>query len=208
MAQNVSTLITRMLPDLHTDSIANAVFVADCEMRTFFDHAVKRLARLAGVFVTRDTSITVSTSTATYALPARHLNTLRVTLNGAPLVSADTHALAMKVGTFESTTGTPKKWYQDKITVDRIGLEPVPNAGSNGHTLAVIYNSYPAELDCVPTNTTIPVPAVIGDYLESVALMEAYGKESDFALPESSQHLKQHAGLIEQVVTAYWGMAQ
>lgn len=205
MAVSVTTLISRLLPDLHTDVITNSVSWTECELIVWADSAVKRLARLAGVFVTRDTSITAATSTATYALPSRHLSTIRVTLNGSPLVSADTHSLSAKTGTFESTTGTPKRWYGDKITVDRIGLEPVPNSGSNGHTLAVIYHSYPTELDCPKVNTSIPVPAAVADYIESCMLMEANLKESDLGCPEVSQHLKEHTAFIESVILNYWG---
>ena len=207
MSQSVTTLTTRLLPDLHTDSVSNSIAWGACEVTTFFDHVLKRLARLAGLFVARSTSITSVQGTATYALASRHLSTIRVTFDGTPLVPADTHSLSMKTGAFETTQGVPKRYYQDKITLDRIGLEPVPNAASDSKTVAVIYHEYPAELDCAGANTTIPVPAVIGDYLETCVLRECYGKESDLACPEIAQHLLQHTALIEQVIESYWGSA-
>jgi hypothetical protein len=99
-------------------------------------------------------------------------------------------------------------WYEDKSGQNKIGVYPVPAAADAGNTLEVIYHQYPTTLDEAHSNTTITVPTPIGDYLECVVLGEAYGKESDGRMPETSAAMKQLAALYEEVILDYYGEAQ
>lgn len=209
MSVSVNALITNLLGPLHSDSTANLVWWTDPELTRFFDEAVKRLARNFGVFVARDTTtITLVQGTAVYDAPARHISTLYVALDGAPLIAASSSELELLDDAYKTTQGTPQYWYNDKEGANRIGFYPVPNAAAAGKHPELIICQFPAELDEAHSNTTIPVPAFEGDYLEAVVLGEAYGKESDARLPETSAAMKQLAKLYEQIFVDLYGEAQ
>lgn len=190
-----------MCPDLYSDSYANLVFWSQSELSTFVDQALKRLSRMSPLFVLRSTSISTANGTATYTLPTRHIATLRVTVAGVPQVASSLHELGMLDATPETTSGSPTRFYQDKITQDKIGFYKVPTGVA---TVGLTYAEYHEDLDQAG-NTTIAAPNVLCDYIETSALAEAKNKESDGATPEVSQHLAQHIGLIDAVIKDLWG---
>ena len=209
MSISVNDLITNLLGPLHSDSTANLVWWTDGELTRFFDEAVKSHARKAGVFVVRDiTSITLVQGTAVYDAPARHLDTLYIALDGVPLIASSSSELELLDDSYKTTQGIPLYWYADKEGANKIGFYPAPNAAAVGKHPELIINQYPAVLDEAHSNTTIPVPACTGDYLEAVVLGEAYGKESDARLPETSAAMKQLAKLYEQIFDDLYGVSQ
>lgn len=209
MSLNVTTLISNLLGPLHSDTTGNLVFWSDGELTRFFDEEVKAHARKHGVFVVRDTtSITLVQGTAVYDAPARHVDTMHVALDGVPLVASSAGELQLLDDAFKTTQGTPQYWYADGEGQNRIGFYPVPNLAAAGKHPELIIHEYPADLDEAHDNTAIPVPACTGDYLEAVVLGEAYGKESDARLPETSAGMKTLAKLYEQLSEHLWGTAQ
>lgn len=213
MSISVNDLITNLLGPLHSDSTANLVFWSDAELTRFFDEAVKSHARKAGVFIVRDiTSVTLVQGTAVYDAPARHISTLYVALDGVPLIASSSSELELLDDNYKTTQATADSpiayWYADKEGVNKIGFYPVPNAAAAGKHPELIINQFPAELDEAHSNTTIPVPACTGDYLEAVVLGEAYSKESDARLPETSAGMKGLAALYEQLDRDLYGVSQ
>ncbi|MGA9769179.1 MAG: hypothetical protein WBV94_09070 [Blastocatellia bacterium] len=209
MSVSVNTLIGNLLGPLHSDSTANLCFWTDAELTRFFDEAVKSHARKAGVFIVRDiTSITLVQGTAVYDAPARHISTLYIALDGVPLIASSSSELELLDDSYKSTQGVPLYWYADKEGVNKIGFYPVPNATAAGKHPELIINQFPPELDEAHSNTTIPVPACTGDYLEAVVLGESYSKESDARLPETSAAMKQLARLFEQIFESLYGVSQ
>lgn len=213
---DVEDLISNILPHLHTDTAANAVFTSDPELTRFFDEALKEHARKFLVFVVRDTDdIDLVQGTAVYDAPDRHICTLHVTLlpdgdaeEAADLVASSTTELEGLDEAYRTTQGTPRYWYSDRSGVNQIGFYPVPNAAAANDTIEVIHAEFPEELDEAHDNVDVPVPVPVGDMLEARVLQAAYGKESDFALPEVAKNLGELVSLYEQAITAYWGNAQ
>lgn len=209
MPLDLTVLIGNLLGPLHSDSTANLSFWSDAELTRFFDEALKMHARKHGVFVVRDiTSITLVQGTAVYDAPARHLDTLHIALDGVPLIPSSSSELELLDDAYKTTQGTPEYWYADKVGVNKIGFYPVPNLAAAGKHPELIIHQYPAQLDEAHSNTTVPVPACCGDYLEAVVLGESYGKESDARMPETSAAMKQLARLYEQVIEQLYGVAQ
>lgn len=209
MSVSVNTLISNLLGPLHSDSTANLCFWTDAELTRFFDETLKKHARMHGVFVVRDTSsITLVQGTAVYSAPARHLDTLHVALDGAPLIASSSSELEVLDDAYKTTQGTPQYWYSDKEGQNKIGFYPVPNLAAAGKHPEIIFHQYQPELDEAHINTTIAVPAPMGDYLEAVVLGECYGKESDARLPETSAAMKQLAKLYERIIEGLYGVAQ
>lgn len=208
MPLNVNTLISNILPALHSDSLANLTWWSDAELTRFFDEALKHHARKHGVFIKRDSSITLVQATAVYSAPTRHIATLHVSLDGVGLIASSTSELELLDDTFKTTQGTPTHWYSDREGQNKIGFYPVPDAVAATKNPEIIYFEYVAELDEAHVNTSVPTPAPIGDYLEAVVLRAAYSKESDAALPEVAQNLGELVKLYEQVIVNLWGMGQ
>lgn len=221
MSASALTAIGNLLPALHrTDSMltgasSNAAITADLvwfskkEVLRWFDESLKHIARKALLFARRDTSTVLVAGTAAYATPARHLATLYAAHSDKSLRPDTTAALELRDTQYATRSGTSERFYEDKGGANIIGLYPVPTAGDVGAgALEIIQSEWPAEIDELESNVTMPVPLVIADYLECRVLSEAYRKESDAQLPEVAEQLSQLAMLIEGVIVGYWGENQ
>jgi len=201
-----TAMITNMLPLLHSDSTSNLVWWTNAELVAWLDEAVKRLARMSTFFVVRDTSIATVSGTQQYTLPTRHLATIHVSYQAAstnhiPLRPTSTHELVALDQHFPNTalTGTPSRWFQDKIGETKIGLYPTPNAIK---TLSVIHAEYHADIS---DGSNIDVPLPVADLLEADVLRAAYEKESDAACPEVASQLKELVRLYDDLIVEYFG---
>jgi hypothetical protein len=211
---SVSTLIANLLPGLHSDSLANLVAWTDEELTRIIADALKRLAQEYGVFVIRDITIVLVQGTAVYGAPTRHVSTLHIAIleSGRPLIPSSTKEMELKSSSFATTqaaVATPIRYsYSDKSGANKIGLVPVPGALDAGKHLDVIFHQFPCNLDAAHTDVDIRAPKFVGDWAEAVATSEAYGKESDFQMPETAQSCKTLAMLYEQVIGQLYGVAQ
>lgn len=202
---NVTDIIARMVPQLHSDTVNNLTFWSECELITWNDEAVKRLARTTGLFVERDiTSITLVLNQLRYTLPTRHVATLFVTLDDKPLIPTSTAQLEALDPNWENVEiGTPTRWIEDK-ELGQLIIYPPPDPLTLSQAVGVIMLAYPTTLDCPKVNTTVVIPKPLEDYCEIVALGKAYGKDSDLKLPEVSNHAMQRAQLYERIMQKYW----
>jgi len=209
---HIDTLIADMLPALHADGVADLTFWEECELITWADAALKRISRLASIFVRRDTSTALVAGTATYSAPARHLSTIHVQHNNKSLIASSTHELEGKDDAFLTTAGTPTHWYPDKIGANKIGLYKIPDAAaaavSAALQLPIIYHEYPNTLDCGKATATVMQPAIIDDYCYIYTIGEAYAKQGDAQMPEVSQQLGEFRNLFESVLIRTYGEAQ
>lgn len=209
MALNVTDLITNLLPVLHAPDRASLVFWTDAQLTRWFKDALIRHAQRFGVFVKRD-AITVDLveGVATYAAPPNLCDVMHISLNGVPLVASSTSRLELLDDAFQTTQGTPRRWYPDRIGANRIGVYPVPDAAVAGQTLEIVYHEFPCNLDEAHTNVDVEVPPAVGRLFELQVIGEARGAESDAAMPEVAASARQISGLLEQVVGVYYGEAQ
>ncbi len=180
------------------------------ELIAFVDEYLKRLGRICGVFIARSTAFTIVAGTATYSLPTRHISTIRATWVGASLTPSSTDELELLDSDYLTTQGTPLYWYQDKIGIGKIGLYPVPNAAMAllVTPLAVLYHEYPADVDAAEVNMVLPMPTPVMEVVQAKMLAEAFGKESDGAIPEVAQHLTKRLDMMEQLLTEYYGASR
>lgn len=213
MSLNVVTLIGHCWPLLHATSASDAVFFTDGELTRSFAEHLKRLAQNFGVFVIRDVvSVILVQGTPTYNAPPRHLSTLHVAVDDLPLVASSTAELELLSETYRVTEvavdKSIRRFYEDKIGVNKIGFQPVPNAALAGEMAEVIFHQFPCSIDEAHTDVVIDAPAVFGDYLEARVIGDAYARESDLQLPEVAQACKQLAALYEAAFSQYWSSAQ
>jgi hypothetical protein len=205
-------VITNLLPSLHAATRADLGPWADSELPwteadliQWMDEALKRLAGLVALFVSRDTSLRTVAGLSTYALPANHVATLHVSVDGVPLRPGNMAELEAREPTFRALAGTPDHWYEDLIGTATMDLTPVPTVA--GKTLAIVYAGWPDALDVAKTQVLVAAPAPVKGYLALAVLKEAYGRESDMEMPDVSAHSKARMDLFEQIWISYYGVA-
>jgi hypothetical protein len=192
----------QILPALGAAAAADLVFWTAQDLYDWLNEGLKQLARRRGLFIERDTSISVVASTASYTLPARHLSTLHVALDGAELRPATVRAVEALDADWPNTEDTPERYLQDVAGLGSIRLYPTPD---DSGTLGIVFHRYPAD---VADSDSIPAPDTISDYLADVVIAEARGTEGDGAMPEAAEFCRQEGKLYEAVFRGYWGMAQ
>lgn len=198
------TITDFLLPVLHSDSYVNLVFWTECELIQWVDAAVKRLARMIGLFVGRSIDTNTANGTATYSLPSQHISTLHVSYNATPLRAANTAELEARDPSYATTVAQPERWYQDTLGAATIGLAPVANAVA---ALWIIYHGWPQTVDCGLSHTTIPLPWCLEGAIELYVIAQAYSKEGDAYAPDIAKQAANLADLYEQTALAYWGAA-
>lgn len=198
---DTTAVIDGMLPTLHADSRADLTFWSEADLINWMDEGLKRLARVAGVFVERDTSISTANGTTDYALPERHDTTLYVSIGAAPLRPASMLELEMRDAGFLTTTGTPDHWYEDGQGWN-VGLCPVPISVAN---VGLVMLCWPPTLDVSKTNTLVQAPAPIAGYLAMYTFAKAYGREGESEMPDVAQHCEARCAMYEQIFAKYYG---
>jgi hypothetical protein len=207
---DTTQVIDGLLWTLHAGSRADLVFWTEGDLIQWMDEALKRLARVACVFVGRDESLVSISEQATYTLPDRHIATLHVSYTDlaahaapAPLRPSGTMELEALDEDYQTTRGIPQRWYEDLQGATTIGLAPVPDADDD--PIPIIYVGYPDTLDAGRQNTLVAAPPPIKGYLAMCVLAEAYGRESEIESPDIAAHCRGRMAMYEQIFTAYYG---
>lgn len=198
---DTTAVIDGILPTLHADARENLAFWTEPDLIEWMDEGLKRLARVAGVFVERDTSITAVPGTAVYPLPERQDATLHVSFGAAPLRPGAMLELEMRDSNFQTTPGTPDHWYEDGQGWN-IGLTPVP---ASAETLPILMTAWPPALDIERKNTVVQGPASLAGYLAMYVLAQAYGREGESEMPDVAQHCAGRCEMYEQIFAKYYG---
>jgi len=206
MAGEIDTqqVITDLLPALHSDTRANLTWWTETDLIEYIDEGLKRLARIAAVFVERDTSQTTGIGTATYSLPARHVATLHVSWGTAPLVPANELELESLDPAYQTTQDVPAYWYEDRIGLQTVGLAPVPNAAK---ALGIVHTCWPPVIDIGKLNTLVQAPAPVAGYLAMVTLSRVYGREGEAEMPDVAKHCAAQVQLYEAAFQRYFGVS-
>lgn len=193
--------LSDLYPQLLASGASDLIYWTEDELYRYFDDAAKRLARNAGVFVERNTSITTVIDTGTYNLPAKQISTIHVSFDDSALRAASVQEFEALDETWQDADyDTPARWAQ---IVETIALYPPPDAAE---TLAIVRHVFPAAVS--PTQQMISAPVVLRDYFRYFAQAAARGKESKGAMPEVAAWLGQLSGMYEDVARSYWGTAQ
>lgn len=201
---DVNDLVAKLLAPLHSGSIADLVMWTECELIQWIDAGVKKLARMAGLFVGRSIDTVTAAGTQTYALPSQHVSTVHASYDSRPLRASSTGELAARDSKWQTRRAAPARWYEDTL-VAAIGLQPIPDAA---RPLWLIYHGWPTTVDCAKTHTTIPLPLSLAPYLELYTIGEAHSKEGDPFAPDIAAAARAIAGVYERVAIEYWGPAQ
>lgn len=195
-------VLAEVYPALGASNSADLVFWTAQDLLDWLNEALQKFARRVGVFVERDASTAVVSGTAGYSLPARHLSTLHVALDGAELRPASVKEIEALDADWPNTAGTVERYLEDVTGFGTITLYREPAASG---TLAVVFHRYPAEVD---EDADIPLPETLADYLTDAMLAEARGTEGDGAMSEVAQFCGEEMRLYEEIAASYWGMAQ
>lgn len=199
---DTQVIIDELLPALHSDSRANLTFWGEADLIQWIDEAVKRLARVAMMFVERNASITTAPGTATYSLPARHLATVHVSYGSAALRPSTMLEMEARDPAFQATAGAPSHWYEQNLGMATVGVAKVPAASAS---LPVIMSAAPPDVDVAKSNTTVEAPGPVSGYLAFSVLAAAYGRESETEQPDLAKHAAARMSLYEQLFTKYYG---
>lgn len=198
---DTTAVVDGLLPSLHSDSRAHLTFWSETDLIRWMDEGLKRLARVCGVFVERDTSLTTSNGVGLYALPERQDATLHVSFDTTPLRPAAMIELEMRDSSFQTATGTPDHWYEDGQGWN-VGVTPVPTSAK---ALPIIMTCWPQELDIARKNTLVQAPAPLSGYLAMYVLSKAYGREGESEMPDLAQHCAARCQMYEQIFQKYYG---
>lgn len=198
----VSGILGRIYPRLHAAGASDLVFWTETQLLLWIDRAAKRLARATGVFVKRTATATANGDQA-YPLPADHVSTIHTSVAAAALRPANTAELQALDDAWQTTPGTPKRWYEDLLGLAEIGLYPVPTVSAE---LAIIHHHTPPQL--AATTATLAAPLAVSAYIEYSVVAEACSVGGDGAAPDIAQSAAAQAELYEQVIRSYWGGAQ
>lgn len=209
MPFQISDEFSPLWPFLHATGAADAVFWTDPQLTRFMADSIRRLCQKYQIDVLRDASTVVLVQgQATYATPPDHLATMHVALSGKPLIPTSTAVLERLDPAYQTTQGTPKRWYTDRVGNDVIGFYPVPDGPSAGKSPEIIFQSWPCAPDEAHTINTINLQRWVQDWLLLKTLEQAFAAESDGRQVESSQGSAAMAGVFEQQIASLWGGAQ
>ena len=199
---DTSAVIDGVLPDLHADSRSDLAFWTFADLVGYEDEALKRLARLMGIFVNRTVIATTTPAQASYTLPLQHVATLHVSYDTTPLRPGNMSELESRDPDFRTVLGTPDHWYEDLVGSPAIAVTPVPEFSTS---LAAVYTAWPPDLDAAESNHTLAAPAPLKSYLAMAVIAAAYSEEGESEMPDIAQHCKGRMAMVEQALAGYYG---
>jgi hypothetical protein len=185
------------------DIAAAGGFVTVTELYQFADEAAERLAYESGVFLTFDTSITVTSGTAVWNLPAAHVFTVMIWLGSSLLRISTVGELFALDGVWSATSGPSVRASFDASGVGTVTLYPNPTVGG---TLSQVCQLFPATIAL--GSSTVSLPTVLQDMFSYFMIAGARGKESDAAMPEIASHCEERIKLYIQICQHLWGEGQ
>lgn len=202
---DVTQVIDEILPTLHADSRANLHHWTERELLEYVDDCLKRLSRLACVFVGRIGSAVTVEGQATYPLPPRHVATLHVSHFATPLRPSNTTELEARDSDYATTPADENNpiayWYQDQLAGTAFGVAAVPAVADE--PLPIIYEGYPPTIELGQPLVAGPPP--LKGYLAMFAIWRAYAKEGESEMPEVAAHCKARCELYETMMRGYYG---
>jgi hypothetical protein len=197
-----------LLPRLGAVSFNDLQWLSRTEIYSYFDEAAKRLADRCGIFVERNTDVTLTSGIGAYSMPARWISTLHASISGSrlrPSSAAELEALDPAWPAAAAGTGQqPTRYSLDAGPLGTVTTYPKPSL--SGAILATINHVYP--LTIVVDSTVIPIPAPVADYFLYFALARARGKQSEAEMPEAVALAEARLELYEQVLTTYYGVGR
>jgi hypothetical protein len=184
-----------------SDLDAGTGFVTTAQLYQYIDDRVKLLARTCSIFLTYDASIAVTPGTAVYALPAGHIFTEGAWLlyAGAPLqllrLSTVGQLFALDAAWAAAASGPPRRLSLDAAGANNCVVYPSPSTAA---TLAQVLQQLPATV--AAGASVLPLSPVLQDYFTDAAIAGARSAESDSAMPEIGDHLRERMALYEAVI--------
>lgn len=198
--------VTQAWPMLNAANESDAVWWTAAELYRFADEAVKRLARTTGALVTRDyTTLATVASQGAYAIPARHVSTIHLSVDSSAMLPATHEELEVLDDAWTAAAaGTPTRFAQDRDTAETLNLYPQPASG--GKVIAMVMHQFPVAVDGSHLNISVPECFKLHSLAAMVA--GARGREGKGAMPEVAGWLSGIVGLMESTARVYYGGAE
>ncbi len=200
---DTTQVVDNALWTLHAGSRADLVWWTEGDLIQWMDEALKRLSRIACVFVGRAADTLTVAGQAAYALPDRHVSTLHVSHLTTGMRPASTLELESRDPAYQTAPGTPDHWYEDLQGGMVFSVAPVPD--TSDEPLPVIYNGFPDTLDAGKQNTLVAAPAPLRGYLGLAVIKSCYEREGELESPDIAQHCSARMQLYEQAMVAIYG---
>ena len=197
-------VLDAILPTLHADTVANLTFWTESQLYEWMDEALKRLARVTGIFVGRDVSQATVPGQSSYTLPYNHVSTYHVSLGAAPLRPANTLELEMRNPIYRIASADaenpPSHWYEDLEGNKAIGITPVPVAVA---PVNLIVAAWPTMIPAA--GAIVQAPQLVAQYVAFFVIHMALSGEDEAAAPDVASAAKSMCDLLEQTFKSYWG---
>lgn len=202
-ANSVADVLYRLGFQSAGDIAAAGTWVTVAELYQWADEAAKRLAYESGAFLTYDATITVTSGTAAWTLPAAHVFTVAIWLVAKLLRISTVGELFSLDGVWPATSGASERASFDAAGVGTVTLYPNPTVGG---VLSQVCQLFPATIALA--SSTVALPTVLQDYFSYAMMAGARGKESDAAMPEMAGHFEERMKLYELVIQHLYGPGQ
>lgn len=201
---NLALAVSELWPPLNATGPNDAVNWTEAELFEWMDEAVKRLARKCGPFVVRDTTLATVIGQGPYSLPADHIATLQLDLNGRTLRARNIQELealdADWPDTDSSADDPPAAFIIDTQGFDQVRIYPKPYAVE---TIGLVMRQLPVDVSA--SAAILAVSPVMREYFSFHALAEARSKESLASMDEIVGWLRGIEGMYESAAMELWG---
>lgn len=202
---NATLVLNDLLPALHGEDYSSLAFWNEGDLYAFADTVAQRLARSLGGFVERDAATSVVVGDATYDVPARHVETLHLSVSTRALRPSNVAELEALDDDWTATAGTssdpwPSRWVMEPGR-ETHRLYPVPYTGVSG-AVAVVMCRLPVTVTSAAP--TVRMPRVFRAWWRLRVLEAAREKEGEGQMPEVAEWCGQVAGLLEQSARELW----
>lgn len=196
MAVDLLTLLGETYPALGAASSSDLVFWTTGALARFAYDAGDGLSRRVPFMASR-TTVAVVAGTASYALPARHVGTFHLSVDGYSLRPASVEELDALDDDWRTYADYPERYIEGLGGSKTVRLHPNPIVNATGH---IAYYEHPDD-----DSTTLAVPDALKEYYRLAIIGGARGSEGKGAMPEVAAWCGRVMGLIEQVAAGYWG---
>ena len=200
---DIAQVIGNLLPTLGAISFADLAWCAPdgSEFYQWADEYAKRLARHAGVFVTRDTSTEVAANQASYETPEGFIDAIHVSIDGVRIRPSSVQDLEALDATWSTSTGVVERYSMDAEGMLVITLYRIPTGAGE---LDLIMNTFPVPA-LAASSSVLSIASPVGDYFQYGMLAEARRKQSEGQLLDIAEHADQRVLFFEQIFKQYWG---
>jgi hypothetical protein len=196
-----STLIPWVCASLNCPTTAELDPWTATELYTYATEALRKASRNFYLCLTLDATTALVAAQGFYSLPAGHILTIYMAVNGTMIRATTVAELEALDDDWENATpATPTRWTENAQGLIMVRTYPAPAAVG---TLTIIYQKESPDLTA--GSPVAQMPAILGDYLALRVLEQARSRQGDAQMADCAASFGGVATLIEGAMESYWG---